>query len=69
MIYSIILYLELFVMHRAVMKSVKKMQAYESARTKLVGGMSLRKMISLVVEFEKNDYTLKVSMKGHHERR
>jgi hypothetical protein len=51
------------------MKSVKKMQAYESARTKLVGGMSLRKMISLVVEFEKNDYTLKVSMKGHHERR
>lgn len=45
------------------------MKSYNIARTKLVGGMSLRTIIELVSSFEKNDYTLKVNMKGHHERR
>lgn len=59
----------LYYFYESLLGSHKKMKAYNIARTKLVGGMSLRTIIELVSSFEKNDYTLKVNMKGHHERR
>ena len=45
------------------------MKAYDIARTKVVGGLSMRTMIELVSSFEKNNFSLKANMKGHHERR
>ena len=45
------------------------MQSYNIATTKLVNGMGVRTLARLVSNFEANDYSLRVSMKGHHERR
>ena len=45
------------------------MQAYNIARTKLIDKMGQRTLTELVTKFEKNDYTLQVNMRGHHERR
>ena len=52
-----------------LVQSDKKMKAYNIARTKVVDKMGLRTLTELVTKFEKNDYTLQVNMRGHHERR
>ena len=52
-----------------MVESNKKMQSCNIATTKLVNGMGVRTLARLVSNFEANDCSLWVSMKGHHERR
>ena len=59
----------LYFICRALVESNKKMQSYDIATAKLVNGMGVRTLARLVSNFEANDYSLRVSMTGHHERR
>ena len=59
----------LYYYYESLLEFNKKMKAYDIARTKVVGGLSMRTMIELVSSFEKNNFSLKANMKGHHERR